>query len=76
MTDNFGTIPVQDYGTPIPPMGEPPKKSNTTIIIVIVALVLLCCCCLIVLIGGGVYLYNNGDQIFNLSNVLPDLLLV
>jgi len=76
MTDNYGTTPVQDYGTPIPPVGEPPKKSNTTLIIVIVALVLLCCCCLIVLIAGGAYLYNNGDQIFNLANSLRNLLLM
>ena len=71
MTDNFGTIPVQDYGTPIPPVEEPPKKSNNTVlIIVIVVLIVLCCCC--VLAGGaGFYLWNNGDQIFGTGLNIP-----
>jgi hypothetical protein len=56
-----------DYGTtPIQPIEEQPKKRPTALIIIIVVLVVLCCCCLI--IGPGFYyLWNNGDQLFNLT---------
>lgn len=52
--------PVQEFPAP-----EAPKKKNNTVwIIVAVVVVLLCCCCLV---AAGIYLYNNGDQIFDLS---------
>jgi flagellar basal body-associated protein FliL len=53
--------------TPIPPAAEPvqPRKSRTWLIILIVAVVL---CCLCAAVGGGIWwLWNNGDQLFNLS---------
>ncbi|MBN1537676.1 MAG: hypothetical protein JW908_13140 [Anaerolineales bacterium] len=53
-----------------PPEEAPKKKSNTGLIIAIVVIVVLCFCCTI---GGvGYYLWQNGDELFNLtSKVLP-----
>ncbi|MBN2548435.1 MAG: hypothetical protein JXB15_04720 [Anaerolineales bacterium] len=71
MNDNFGTVPVQDYGSPIPPLDETPKKKdNTVLIVVIVVLVVLCCCCVIVGGGLGYWLWENGDELFDLTHNL------
>ena len=48
-----------------------PKKSNKTLIIVIVVLVVLCCCC--VAVGGGWYLWNSGEELFDLNKVFTQL---
>jgi hypothetical protein len=78
---------TQDFGTPVTPPPPPPvegvpfqaplppqKKSNTTLIIVIVVVVLCCCCA--VAAGVGYYLYQNGDQLFNITSSLPLALLL
>jgi hypothetical protein len=50
------------------PTSVPPRKSNaTTWIIVAVVIVLLCCCCLVV---AGYFLWQNGDQWFDLTHLL------
>jgi hypothetical protein len=63
-----GPAPVQEY--PVQPP-TPPKKNNTIWIVLAVVVVLLCCCCLV---AAGVYLYNNGDRIFNLPTSLAPFL--
>ncbi len=52
-------------------MEEEKSKSKLWLIVVIV-LVLLCC--MVAACGGvGWYLYQNGDEIFGLTNILPAL---
>ncbi len=53
-------------------VSEAPKKSKTPIIIAIVVIVLLCCCCLG--LGGAWWLWNNGDALLGVSQVLPRLI--
>lgn len=65
MTEDFGSYDAE--------MPEPPKRSNTVLIIIIIVLVLLCCCCLAVV--SAWYLWNNGDEIFGLTQNLSALLL-
>ena len=62
-----------DFGMPITPLEEPKKKSNVPLIIAIVVIVLLCCCCAAA--GAGYYLWENGDQIFDLTLQQVNLLL-
>lgn len=51
---------------PQPPLSpEPKKKTNVWLIVGIVAIVL--CCCLIVAGFGAKWLWNNGDEIFDLT---------
>ena len=53
-------------------MGE--GKSKLWLIVVLVLILL---CCLVVACGGaGYYLYQNGDEIFGLTNILPALMSV
>ena len=54
---------AQDFEPIVP--GEENEKSKTWIIIAVVVVV-LCCCCAIVS-GGAWYLWENGDQIFDLA---------
>lgn len=61
--------PVQEF--PAPPVPVPPKRNNTVWIVVAIAVVLLCCCCLAIVL---IYLYQNGDQIFDLPRSLVPLL--
>jgi flagellar basal body-associated protein FliL len=63
---------------PVPPqpMAPPAKKSKVWLIVLIVVLLLLCCCC----VGVGIYMYQNGDTIFQpiieqLENSLSYMLL-
>ena len=56
---------------PIPAPQEPQKKSSKVWIIVLVVVLLLCCFCLVAV---GVYLWFNGDQIFNDYMIINPLL--
>ncbi len=48
------------------------KKNNKIWLIVAVVLIVLCCCCVVV--GGAVWwLWENGDDIFNLTMQLSQL---
>jgi hypothetical protein len=60
--------PVQESPDLPPPMQQP-KKSNKTLIIILVVVLVLCCICL-PLIGGGIWLYQNGDQLLDMSLLL------
>jgi hypothetical protein len=64
---------TEEYGSYDVDMPEPPKRSNTAIIIVVVILVLLCCCCITV--ASTWYLWNYGDEIFGLTQLVSNLLL-
>lgn len=56
-----------------PPVEAPKKKSNTGLIIAIIVIVVLCICCSI---GGvGYYLWENGDQLFNLTTIALPMIL-
>jgi len=68
MQDVPNPTPFQESPDLPPPMQQP-KKSNKTLIIVLVVVLVLCCICL-PLIGGGVWLFQNGDQLFQGSYLL------
>ncbi|MFC1878472.1 hypothetical protein ACFLZW_01035 [Chloroflexota bacterium] len=58
----------------IPPIEDAQEgKSNKTLIIIIVAVLVVICCCCLVGAGGLWYLYQNGDQIFDLLSRLPSV---
>lgn len=72
MDQNVNPAPSFD-AQELPPMSEPPKKNNKTWLIILIVVLVLCCCCVVV--GGlGSYLYNNGDQIFNMTGAILPLL--
>lgn len=64
---------------PVNPSPQSPERphSNNILVIVLVVLAVLCLCCLV---SGGVgwslfwYLWNNGDRIFGLAQLLPFLI--
>ncbi len=61
-----GQGPVQEFPTPAP---VPPKRSNTIWIVLAIVVVLLCCCCLAAV---AIYLYQNGDRLFNIpTSIIP-----
>ena len=53
MTDDFVApteaveTPVEDYGTPIPPIDEGQDKGSRIWLIIVIVLVVLCCCCVV-----------------------------
>jgi hypothetical protein len=55
----------------IPPV-EPPKKTNPWVIALVVILIVLCCCCVLAA-GAGYWLWNNGDQLFGISQLFTSL---
>ncbi len=61
--DTFEAPPVP------PPLEEPKKKTNTALIIVIVVLLVLCCFCLF-LVLAGYWLWENGDALLGISQLL------
>lgn len=71
MSYEYGTTPISPYDAP---MEEPPKNKPTVLIIIIVIVVVLCCCCLVA-IGAGYWLWENGDELFGLTNQLFPLLM-
>ncbi len=70
MSYDYGTTPISPLDAP---MEEPPQKKPTMLIIIIVILVVLCCCCLFAL-GAGSWLWNNGDELFNITQRLTQLI--
>jgi len=56
-----------------PPVEVPQKKSKSGLIIAIVVIVVLCICCAFA--GLVYYLWENGDELFNITaNFLPMIL--
>jgi hypothetical protein len=66
MNETIISTPPPDV--PLTPPEE--KKSSKTWLIVVVILLVLCCCC-VFSTAFGVYLWRNGDRLFNLGTILP-----
>lgn len=56
-----------DYEAPLESLDEP-KKNNTLLVVILVVLLVLCCCCVAAGMAGW-WLYNNGDELFGLTNL-------
>ena len=70
MSYDYGTTPISPLDLP---MEEPPQKKPVALIVIVVVLVVLCCCCLFML-GAGYWLWNNGDELFNVTQHLTQLI--
>ena len=57
-----------EFEAPLPLEEEPQQKNNTVLIIAIVLVVLLFLCCCCVVESFAIWLWNNGDEIFNLTS--------
>jgi len=72
MTEDYGDF--DETNTPDEYEAPSEKKGNKTMIIVIVVAVVLCCCCA-VSAAGAWYLWESGDELFDLTAQISNLLL-